>query len=90
MQEHVTEISSDSQKSNIDKILKYFKLDSIGSSALNILKRLFNSNAMSFSDLWNTLFGKIILIVAVLSIVSLAIINIFNFVKAASKIQSKT
>ena len=90
MQEHVTEISSDSQKSNLDKFLKYFKLDNLGSGTLNLIKKLLNGDGISFSDIWNSALGKAILIIAALAALALAIINIFNFAKAMSKIQAKS
>ena len=90
MQEHVTEISSDSQKTNVDKFLKYFKLDSFGSATMNLIKKLLNGDKLSFLDIWDSIFGKAIIIIATLSILILAFFNIVNFVKAASRIQSKS
>ena len=88
MQEHVTEISSDSQKSNIDKLLKYFKLDSLGSNTMNLLKKLFNGEIISFSDLWSSLLGKILLIAIALCTFAVILINFVNLTKALRKIQS--
>ena len=88
MQEHVTEISSDSQKTNIDKLLKYFKLDSLGSNTLNLLKKLFNGDIISFTDLWNSLFGKIIIILIALCTIAVVLMNFINLAKALRKIQS--
>ena len=90
MQEHVTEISSDSQQTNVDKLLKYFKLDSLGSTSLNLLKKLFNGEALSFDDFWNSILGKIILFSLVLCIGFIIIFNAINFAKSLSKIQSKS
>ncbi len=90
MQEHVTEISSDSQQTNVDKLLKYFKLDSLGSSSLNLLKKIFNGEVLSFDDFWNSTLGKIFIISILLCIAFIVIFNAINFAKALSKIQSKS
>ena len=88
MQEHVTEISSDTQKSNIDKLLKYLKLDSLGSNSLNLLKKLFSGEIISFSDLWNSLIGKILLLSIGICTFLVIALNFFNLIKALRKIQS--
>ena len=90
MQEHVTEISSDSQQTNVDKLLKYFKLDSLGSSSLNLLKKIFNGEVLSFDDFWNSTLGKIFIISILLCVAFIVIFNAINFAKALSKIQSKS
>ena len=88
MLEHVTEISSDAQKSNFEKILRYFKLDSLGNNTLGLLNKLLNGEKLSFNDLWGSLFGKILIIVLGLVTISLVCISVYNFAKAMSKIQS--
>ncbi len=88
MQEHVTEISSDSQKTNVDKLLKYLKLDSLGSNTLNLLKKFFNGEVISFTDLWNSLVGKILILLIGLCTFAVVLINFINLTKALRKIQS--
>ena len=90
MLEHVTEISSDAQKSNFEKILKYFKLDSLGSNTLGLIGKLINGDAISFGDIWSSLLGKILTILISVAALFAIGFNIFNFVKAMSKIQSNS
>lgn len=90
MLEHVTEISSGTQKSNLDKILKYFKLDNLGNSTLGLLNKILNGNPISFNDLWGNTIGKIIIFTLSGLIIAIALINIVNLVKALSKIQSNS
>ena len=90
MLEHVTEISSGSQKSNLDKVLKYFKLDNLGNNSLGLINKLLNGEHISFTDLWNSIIGKIILISLGVATLVIAIMNIINLIKALSKIQSNS
>lgn len=90
MQEHVTEISSGSQKTNVDKLLKYLKLDKIGSGTLDLIKKIFDGTKVSITDIWNSTFGKFALVIAGFAALSLLILNIYYFAKSMSKIQSNS
>jgi len=90
MMEHVTEISSDAQKSNFEKVLKYFKLDSLGKNSFGLLNKILNGDIISFDDIWSSLVGKIIIIAGGIIALAIIVLNIYNFAIAMSKIQANS
>ena len=81
MQEHVTSISADSQKTAIDKIATYFNFDDISLPTLSLFDKLFSGKDVSFNDLWQSILGKIIIGFLAAIILSLIIAIIINIMK---------
>ena len=81
MQEHVTIISADSQKTAIDKIATYFNFDDISLPTLSLFDKLFSGEEVSFNDLWQSILGKIIIGFLAAIILSLIIAIIINIMK---------
>jgi len=90
VKEHVTEISSDQQKNNVEKLLKYLKLDTLGQTSLGLIKKLFNGESVSINEIASSPFGKILLIAGTIVALCLIAINLYNFARALSKIHTNS